>query len=379
MESPFFKDPLENVIAHIPAETGTYLGSPSITRAGDGSLIISHDYFGPGSPRDAFGREFRTSIYRSTDEKTWERTADIDGAFWSSLFEHRGSVYLLGCSAHYGDIVIRRSDDLGFSWTEPADPDSGMLFRGGEAIQPPNYHCASMPVVEFKGRVFRACEDNFAGRWAYFKSFVISAPSGSDLLRASLWRMTNQIPYDTGTDPPGFSPETAGWLEGNVVVAPDGGLRNVLRVNSVPLANKAAIADVSEDGRRMSFDPATGFIDFPGGMSKFTIRRDPVTSLYLTLSNEVTNPKNPWQRNLLVLASSDDLVHWKRNRVLLYVHQDENLVKKQCKIGFQYVDWIFDGDDILVLVRTAFRGAHNFHDANHITYHRLRGYSGLLS
>jgi hypothetical protein len=128
----------------------------------------------------------------------------------------------------------------------------------------------------------------------------------------------------------------------------------------------------------MEFDPANGFIEFPGGMTKFTIRRDPNTGRYLTLSNEVVNQKNPWQRNLLVLASSSDLVSWRRDRVLLYVHQDESLVKKQCKIGFQYVDWIFDGEDILLLVRTAYKGAQNFHDANHITFHRLSRYEDLL-
>jgi hypothetical protein len=258
------------------------------------------------------------------------------------------------------------------------DEDSGLLFPGGEATVPPNYHCAPMPIVDHGCRIFRAFEDNFSGQWAYFKSFVISAPSGSDLLKASSWRMTNQVPYDRENDPPEYGPETAGWLEGNVVVGPDGEVRNFLRVNSVPIVNKAAIARVSLDGRRMEFDPATGFIDFPGGMTKFTIRMDQNTGRYLTLTNEVINPRNPWQRNHLVLASSDDMVHWRRDRVLLYVHQDENLVKKQCKIGFQYVDWIFDGEDILLLVRTSYRGAHNFHDANHITYHRLNKYEKLL-
>ena len=222
METPLFANPLENVVARSPASTGVYLGSPGIVKADDGSLVISHDYFGPNSPKDAFGREHKTNIYRSEDEEGWNRVADIDGAFWSSLFTHGGGIYLLGCSAHYGDIVIRRTDDLGRSWTEPADEDSGLLFRVGPATQILNYHCAPVPVVEHGGRIFRAFEDNFSGRWAYFSSFVISAPSGSDLLRASSWRMTNQIPYDLESDPPEFflDVESAGWLEGNVVVNP---------------------------------------------------------------------------------------------------------------------------------------------------------------
>ncbi|HUT19681.1 MAG TPA: hypothetical protein VM366_11005 [Anaerolineae bacterium] len=44
------------------------------------------------------------------------------------------------------------------------------------------------------------------------------------------------------------------------------------------------------------------------------------------------------------------------------------------RTGFQYVDWQFDGEDIIYLVRTAYGGAHNYHDANRITYHRLSGF-----
>jgi hypothetical protein len=46
--------------------------------------------------------------------------------------------------------------------------------------------------------------------------------------------------------------------------------------------------------------------------------------------------------------------------------------------GFQYVDWQFDGEDLLYLVRTAYDGAHNYHDANRITFHRLSSFRDLL-
>ena len=45
------------------------------------------------------------------------------------------------------------------------------------------------------------------------------------------------------------------------------------------------------------------------------------------------------------------------------------------KHGFQYVDWRFDGEDLIAACRTAFDddqgGAHNFHDANYLTFHRI--------
>lgn len=47
--------------------------------------------------------------------------------------------------------------------------------------------------------------------------------------------------------------------------------------------------------------------------------------------------------------------------------------------GFQYVDWQFDGDDIIYTVRTAYDGAHSFHDANRITFGRLPGFRSHIS
>jgi hypothetical protein len=51
--------------------------------------------------------------------------------------------------------------------------------------------------------------------------------------------------------------------------------------------------------------------------------------------------------------------------------------------GFQYADWQFDGDDIIAVVRTAFDdgegGAHTYHDANFLTFHRWKNFRELSS
>lgn len=377
MSSTVFDDPLANVVAYSPASTGIYLGSPSLAILDDGSLVASHDLFGPGAPTSRFGGANLTRIYRSADDGgSWNQVSDVTGAFWSSLFVHRGSLYLLGCSEHYGSIVVRRSDDGGMSWTHPDGEETGLLFRGGEGGKPPNYHCAPVPVVEHRGRLWRAFEDCPTGGWGDFLASVISAPSGGDLLMASNWTMTNKLPYDRSTDPEDFG-EGAGWLEGNVVVNPAGELCDILRVASAPTVNRAAITRISNDGKRLSFDPKD-FIEFPGGMSKFTIRHDPGTGLYLTISNEVISDSNPSQRNFLVLASSEDLVRWRRQQVLLHFPEPGEPVGRDSKVGFQYVDWHIDGEEIVMLVRTAFDGAHNYHDANHITFHRLARYREFI-
>ena len=364
-----------------PERTRTYLGSPSVVRLPDGVLLASHDYFGRGSPWTHQGEEGLTSIYRSADDgASWVNVNHVMNAFWSSLFVHRGSAYLLGTSQHYGSVVIRRSDDGGFTWSHPADPASGLLFAGGSNREPPNYHCGPMPLLEHRGRLYRAVEDCDPCLWGRgFQAAVISASVDADLLDAESWTMSNKLPFDPAWVPPDWGElENPGWLEGNVVETPDGGLWNVLRFNAKPLVDRAAVVTIHDQGQRISFDPESGFLDFPGGMSKFTIRRDPETGRYLTLVNDNTDPAWPNQRNVLSLHASSDLRSWRHVETLM---EDDSGLAHEDSIrltGFQYVDWQFDGGDLIYLVRTAHRGAIRYHDSNRILYCVLRGFRALL-
>jgi len=373
--------PAGTQIKYQAPETRSYLGSPSLVRLDNGDLLASHDYFGPGCPRSHEDEEHLTSIYRSSDNgETWVNVTHVAGAFWSSLFTLDGAVYLLGTSQQYGSIVIRRSTNNGSTWTHPKDEKSGLLFAGGPYHVSPNYHCAPVPVVVHNGRIYRAFEDNTPCVWGRgFQSLVISAPVDADLLDVASWRMSNKVPFERQWLPDDW-PElkNPGWLEGNVVVTPEGELRNILRFHSEPLVDKALVLRIEDEGRRQVFDPAGGFIDIPGGMSKFTIRRDPVAGLYLSIVNPNTNPKYVHQRNRLAISGSRDLRNWRVIKTLLTDTSGLSPDESVRFTGFQYVDWHFDGDDIIYLVRMAWDGAHNFHDANRITFHRLRDFRTLL-
>ncbi|HQD40318.1 MAG TPA: sialidase family protein [Bacillota bacterium] len=356
--------------------TRTYLGSPSLLRLFDNTLIASHDYFGPGCPKNHEGEEFLTSIYRSEDNGlTWQEVNHIAGAFWSSLFAHRGAIYLLGTSAQYGSIVIRRSEDGGYTWTEPTDAETGLLFRGGSYHTPPNYHCAPMPVVEYQGRLYRAFEDNPTTIWPQdFLACVISCSVDADLLQAENWQLSSELPYPKQATPSEWAAEAPGWLEGNIVPAPGGKLWNILRVNSKPAVDKAAIVEVEDQGRKLSFKK---FIDFPGGMSKFTIRQDPKTGLYLTLTNNNTVPEFPNQRNVLSLYASRDLETWFFAKTIMEEDQPIPVEESLKLTGFQYPDWQFDGEALILLVRAAYKGANNYHDANRIVFSRIEDFRSL--
>ena len=194
-----------------------------------------------------------------------------------------------------------------------------------------------------------------------------------------------------------------GWLEGNAVAGPGGVVYDVLRVNSVPTANKAALVRVNSPTSPPVFDrcdlrtcllvsyalhtcaprePWCGFhgrfIDFPGGMTKFTIRYDPTTKLWVTLANTVTDASiwpNPgctftkaggaagvsssapqpccgatalvtchdclWcraqSRNLLTLNTSPDLVNWSVRATIMSDDTGFQPWSSMLYTGFQYV------------------------------------------
>lgn len=349
------------VIAHSPAKTRKYIGCPGLVILPDGRYVASHSHFGPGSTGD------RMFVYRSADKgATWRRLGEVKGQWWSSLFLHRGSLYLMGVSRRYGHVVIRRSADAGETWTTPAGAATGLLLADGQ------YHTAPVPIAVHRGRIWRSMEDRSPPTgWAWsFRAFVMSAPADADLLDANNWTCTNRLAFRRDWLPGGTNP---GWLEGNVVVTPAGGLVNILRVNAEPAYRKAAVVSISDDGKTAAFDPAGGFIEFYGGMSKFTIRRDAPSKRYWTLGSLVTNPANPRQRNTLALTSSADLRTWRIERIVLK-HNEGGATWRKSKVGFQYVDWQIVGEDIVFVSRTAYAGAHNYHDANYLTFHRIRGF-----
>ena len=251
-----------------------------------------------------------------------------------------------------------------------------------------------------RGRLYRAFEDCDPPGWGNFQAGVISAPLDADLLVAANWTMSNKLPFDPSWIPAEWRSQNAtapGWREGNVVVAPDGELWNILTFEAgAVIDEKSPRLQITEDGKTLSFDPDTGYIDFPGAKAKFTIRRDPHSGKYLSLVNNLADKdllrqmagdlasqryrsRHPMrQRNVLSLTVSDDLWSWRIVKTLM--RDDTGLVPEASIMftGFQYVDWQFDGDDLIYVVRTAYRGARNFHDSNQIIFRVLEKFRDYL-
>ena len=334
------------VIDHEPAASGRYIGSPSIAVLPNGTYVASHDFFGPNSGETTSGI---TRIFVSKDKgRTWQQTAELHDQFWSTLFVHHRQLYLIGTSAEYGRIVIRRGSDSAATWSDPS-------FLTAES----GYHTAPVPIVEKNRRLWRAFEFHPTGPWGHFEAFMLSAPEMSDLLNPKSWKMTERLTF-----PPNLS-EGQTWLEGNAVLAPDGFVYDILRVHN--LESSATIRVLNDE--RLQFE---GLSNFPGGAKKFTIRYDPQTKLYWTLSNPAptdnpTSATDPASvRNVLALLSSPDLTNWHTEHIVL-THPDP------IHFAFQYIDWQFAGPDIIFVSRTAWDAA-RAHDANFLTFHRLQDF-----
>jgi hypothetical protein len=172
---------------------------------------------------------------------------------------------------------------------------------------------------------------------------------------------------------------------------------NILRFDSGPLSNLAIILELNQTTNTLSF---VSIINFPGGMTKFVIRYDPITQAYYSLVNPVTDHRHPDQRNILSLSYKKDLVNLSDWKILAdrLLYDDTGLSEEDSirYTGFHYVDCKFDrltsfqnqssciewncdgGSDLIYIIRTAYRGANTFHNSNRITYKHLTNYRQLL-
>lgn len=353
------------VISHIPKSTGIYVGSPSICILPNGDYVASHDEFGPKSSE---WQSAKTRIFTSYDKgASWKQVGLIDGQFWSNLFYHNDALYIMGTNKHHGNLIIRRSEDNGKTWTIPYDANNGLLLEG-------EYHTAPVPMNIHNGRVWRAVEYATAksAKWGErYSATILSAPINADLMHAKNWRRSNSIPFDAAYLNGSFK----AWLEGNAMITKDGKVVNILRVHAPDKTDEyCAIVNVNKRGRKISFD-ASNFFKMPGASKKFTIRYDKISDKYWSLVNYVQDQNKGIQndkiRNCVALVSSFDLKSWTVNKILV-AHPDH------VKHGFQYIDWQFEGDNIVYVSRTAYDdnegGADNFHNANYLTFNSVKNF-----
>jgi len=378
---------------------------PSLTSLPNGRLI--------GSMLAADKREeqrWTIKVFTSDDRgRTWSHRKDmamVDGF----SFVAGSSVYFIG--GRY-DLKISRSDDWGDTWSEPI-----ALTEGKQWYSYPG------SAVEANGRIYfvKECRtqqlDGFPV-WV-LAPVVLSARVTDDLVRPEAWTFSNAFTFQDIRrqygDPkligvpfykPGFRAQTGiwrgmnriGWGEANLIQIhdtehiwhdPAGRTFHILMRANTGRTNLACLAKAVEtaDGqisvgleKAPSGEPIL-YVPLPGGHGSFHIVYDEATRLYWLVSSQSTDsmqriermhpkryglPDN--ERRRLALHFSTNCVDWCFAGLVAAVED----------IGESHygASMVIDGDDLLMLMRTADAEAENAHNSNMITFHRVETFRDL--
>lgn len=335
------------------AFSGRYLASPSLVRHPDGYLLASMDVFASLHPQNL------TLIFRSDDDgATWHYVCELMPCFWGKMFIHKGELYMLSCATEYGDLLIGKSEDGGKTFSAPT-----VLLRGSNGKNcNTGVHKNPQNIVHHGGRIYETLEWGSWGNQDYrHAAMVMSCREDDDLLVPENWHFTPPRRFERFTPEMQDLPENSMTIEGTLVLAPDGRLLNAMRFEKY---GHALVYEVNTEAPDAMLT-YSHLMKFPANFSKFMIKRDAVTGDYYSVATRLYCER-PSTRNLLSLLRSHDLVSWEVVTDLLdYRHESAD------EVGFQYVDFEFEGDAIIFLCRTAIGGAKNFHDTNYATFHRV--------
>ncbi len=344
--------------------SGRFLGTPTLARCPSGRLVAAmdvfwrHEYYAMLSP-----------LFCSDDGgANWRWLGELAPSYWPKLFVHRGALYGLSATQGGGCLVIARSDDEGETWSAPV-----LLFATNSWY---SLEGNSGNITEYRGRLYIpiAC-----GSWgtSTFRMSYISIPTDGDLLDPAQWSIADLLEYDPAWPGspaevgPGRGSPGAG-IEGNMIVGPDGTLHACYRMDieaaGKPNYGKMLLLDVDTDHPENAYRFNAIVECTLGSNAKFCLNYDAKSGHYIMLGNEQIPDICP-KRTVLSMAISDDLRTW---RVVHRIYDFRDRDSRAC--GFQYPDWVFDGDDILMLTRVGYNMADTHHNSNCITFKRIRNF-----
>lgn len=340
--------------------SGRYLCSPSLVRHPDGYLLASMDLFEGGKPQNL------TLIFRSDDDgESWHYVSELMPCFWGKMFIHKGELYMLSVSTEYGDLLIGKSIDGGKTFSAPVCLLRGSNGKGGNS----GVHKNPQNIVIYNNRLYTTFE---WGAWQNTEyshaAAVMSCNVDDDLLNPENWSFSEPRKFAHFAPEVSEQPLSAFTIEGTLAVDPEGRLVNMMRFQMFGLS---LVYQVNTEDHEAPLSYLR-LMEFPANYSKFMIKKDEESGCYYSVGTRVNDWSTPHMRNLLSLLRSRDLVTWEIVCDLL-----DYTDKPKGEVGFQYVDFEFDGEDIIYLCRTAINGANNFHDSNYSTFHRIKNFREL--
>ena len=315
-----------------------------------------------------------TVLLRSEDRgETWTQVAACDNFRWAILFEVDGVLYLCGSTVRpKHSIAIACLAGSEFSVSVLPDTDDP------DFISNPN------PYLIKNGRIYLPTAP-----------YILSAPTDADLLDPTVWTRSNSM--KDLTPPEWFFAETGAvhfdfhyWpLEANMIDGRDGNIYVMMRLECHPYNGYVGLLTLTPDGKTLArAEGCNGLVEMPSTVSKFTVRYDSATDLYITLPSYPALPTPiprrggippSGHRNVLCIAASRDLVHWRMLDILLVDRAVMTPLASSYAHGFQYVVWDRDGDTIHFVVREAVGMTSSYHDGKYVTMYTLENYPTFVT
>lgn len=383
---------------------------PALARLRDGRLIGCMLHAGPKSEDD---RPWTVKVHTSDDGGgSWRHRVDVD-MIDCFPFEAGSSLYVIGGRR---DLTIVRSDDRGNTWSAPIQLTENKLW-----------YCHPGSAVRANGRIYFVMEQitepiDRGFPTHVFAPVVLSARLTDDLTNPGAWTFSNVLSFQDILEShgapnligvpfyePGRYPHATthrsmapiGWGESNLLQItdpahiwfdPGGHTFHLLSRSVTGQSNLACLARAveSDDGKKItvslqeapSGEPVL-YAPLPGGQVSFHIVYDETTRLFWMISSQATDST---RRVDLLEPKRYGMPNQERHRLTLHFSKNAidwcfaGLVAATDEIGQSHHggNMIIDGDDLLILMRTADASAVNAHNSNLITLHRVTDFRNLV-
>ena len=295
---------------------------------------------------------------------TWQEIAKIHSLRWAELFLVGDFVYVIGSTLQQNDLQINRLETDG-------TVTSKKLYER---------HSGIMQALLSDGILYVPTDFG-----------MLSVPANADLMESSNWTVTNN-PNDLvnrewfieltgkGLGNAAIGEGNCDLMEPNAVKGPDGEIYVIYRIECQPNANYAVLFKLSADRSTLELLPeGQSLIQFPTTISRFTVKYDEATKLYVCISNLYTVIGCERARNVVGLSVSADLRNWKTVDALLVEREMINAEASCWAHAYQYPDFDFDGDDLVLSIREATGYTNNFHDGKYCTFYRVSDFREMIS
>jgi hypothetical protein len=322
-------------------------------------------------------------LARSSDHgKTWQQLPTIPDFRDATPFVHNGSLYLLIPDYANNMILLMQSTDEGTSWSSPVTVLEEHLWNCQTCMTKRDGHLYWALTNWPRGNTLKSISVDLSRDLLTPKSWSVS--SGCDMPRVPDLLKDAQTAGNRKRSPRPWSVDS--WLEPNVVNV-NGRLRVLSRVviDDFATAGLGALCEIELNNDKEMNMKFSQFYPVPGGQCKFMIVYDETSRLFWMLSNIPTDSHDLFEnfqtlgkagfvhgpgneRRILTLHYSLDALNWFPGGI---VAMWSNPMQ-----SFMYPSAAIDNDDLVFISRTS-RNAPNQHDADLVTFHRIRNFRSL--